>query len=1006
MRFTKSWQLGLVAVLIASLSMAQARIDGTIEGTVRDSQGLAVPGATVTVSSPALIRAFVVTTGSEGRYRATQLPVGTYTIRVEMTGFKTRTMTGIDLPVGRVLVMDATLEPGGATESVLVEAETPVIDTQQVKNVQTITKEVIDQLPLGRDPILGPTQLAPGVVERTSSGSRRNETNYLVDGANQNAPNQGYAEASISWDAVEEIEFITTSNPMENYGAIGGTLNLVTRSGSNRLSGMASFYATNRDFNQILLPEEHANTLGIGKPALKEFERDASLRLGGPILKDRLWFLANYRRTSEEVAGSFVPVTINGTRYENYNAPRTIDWIFGKLTAQIAPTMRWFGSYNYSKDVSPYDRTVPARIAQEAKRDFTATQFSLSSQFTWTLGPQTLLDARLGVWRFEGANLAQAGTETNPHYIDRFTGYEWGRRGEDQRLGDKRNYNGSLSITHFAADWGGSHEIKAGAEYQPTFGQALVWSPGNSIRNWDVWNSNLYFYRGRDGLAGPGPFGDGRMLFGTNGTSEGCCGLAEDMDRSGAFVSDVWRVNDRLTLNLGVRYDITKSGVPDVEKTAADPLAMAIGQAVLLPRWGINPFGPLSSKGDDDRLPWKGFSALAGFAYDLTGDRRTIVKAHFARYQERLTTWIFNFGIPSGDATFLMNWWDDNRNGRPDAPGIDRWAQADTASPLGLTGTTWQQNIDPNIETPYLNEYRVGIERQLGDFNVGVSGLYRDRKNQITDLLYDLNTGKYWSDVNSGFWIPFNTTVPSAGAGFPAVPVTMYFQSQNAPATFTRLTNVPDAIGRYTSLDITVNRRWKGDFMLGGSAVFSKNYGTFDESGADPGRGQFQTPNFITNRAGSRQSFDRPLVVKLWGSVKLPGKLRGSFNFLQSSGAPWNRTVTVQPPAAWAASRGASTATQTVYLERSGARRNQSTTNLDLRLEKLLRLGKDHEIGLFADIFNATGFSYVNYQSNPGGTWSPDAENTTAGRFSPVSVGPRSQVGVRTVRFSVRYSFN
>ena len=129
----------------------------------------------------------------------------------------------------------------------------------------------------------------------------------------------------------------------------------------------------------------------------------------------------------------------------------------------------------------------------------------------------------------------------------------------------------------------------------------------------------------------------------------------------------------------------------------------------------------------------------------------------------------------------------------------------------------------------------------------------------------------------------------------------MYFQSKDAPAAFTRLTNVPDAVGRYTALDITVNRRWKGDYMFGGSAVFSKNYGTFDDSGADPGRGQFQTPNFLTNRDGSRQAFDRPLVVKLWGSVMLPGKVRTSFNFLQTSGAPWNRTVTVQPPAAWAA---------------------------------------------------------------------------------------------------------
>jgi len=283
MSLTRSWCLALVVALMASVSVAQTQIDGTIEGRVLDSQGLAVPGATVTVSSPALIQTMIVVTSAEGRYRATRLPRGVYSVRVTMDGFSTRELTGIALSVGRVLVINPTIEPGGTAESVTVEAETPVIDTQQVKNVQTITKEVVDQLPLSRDPILGPTQLAPGVVERTVAGSRRNETNFLVDGANQNAPNQGYAEANISWDAVEEIEFITTSNPMENYGAIGGTLNLVTRSGGNRFSGMGSFDFTNRDLNQVILPKEHANTLGVSQPTLKEYERDASLRLGGPI---------------------------------------------------------------------------------------------------------------------------------------------------------------------------------------------------------------------------------------------------------------------------------------------------------------------------------------------------------------------------------------------------------------------------------------------------------------------------------------------------------------------------------------------------------------------------------------------------------------------------------------------------------------------------------------------------------------------------------------------------
>jgi len=115
MRNRKLWCAALVAMLLtATAVVAQTRLDGTIEGQVVDSQGLAVPGATVTVSSRALIQTAVVTTGPDGRYRATRLPTGTYTVRVTKDGFKTRELTGIELSVGRVLLINAALEPGGA----------------------------------------------------------------------------------------------------------------------------------------------------------------------------------------------------------------------------------------------------------------------------------------------------------------------------------------------------------------------------------------------------------------------------------------------------------------------------------------------------------------------------------------------------------------------------------------------------------------------------------------------------------------------------------------------------------------------------------------------------------------------------------------------------------------------------------------------------------------------------------------------------------------------------
>ncbi len=1010
MGFMKLWRLGLVAalmvVLMGGLSSAQTRIDGTIEGRVLDSQGLALPGATVAVSSPALIQTAVIVTNAEGRYRATRLPRGAYTVSVTLNGFKTRALTGITLSVGTVLVIDVDLEIGGATESVTVRVEAPVIDTQQVKNVQTITNEVIDQMPLLRNAILGPTQLAPGVVERTSSGSRRNEMNYMVDGANVQAPDQGYSEANVSWDSIEEIEFITTANPMENYAAIGGTLNLVTRTGSNKIQGMASYYFTNRDLSQILMPLEHSNTLGIGQPSLAEYERDLSLRLSGPVVKSRLWFVANYRRFQDEKAGTFVPTTINGKSLSNYSAPLEQIWYFGKLTAQITPNLRWFGSYTYSEgDAQRELAGAPSRRSLEATRHWAAKQHTGSSQLTWTLSAQTLLDARVGIWRFNYDGRSQPGTETSPAYLDAFSSYQYGRWTGGRDGTDKRNYNGSLAITRFQDNLAGSHELKAGVEYQKLNG-GFYFSSQNSISEWRTYRDNIYYYRGLLGISGPDPVrGDGLLTFTTASTEELGSGVPSLFSRGGAFASDVWRVHSRLTLNLGLRYDSTSSQINEVNKPAADSLAQAIGQAVFIPRWGVNPFSALKSAGKKDRFPWSGFSGQVGVAYDLTGDRATILKASASRYQERLLGWHINFGVPSGQASFPINWFDLNGNGQPDLPGTDRYVQADTASPLALSGTTWHQNVDPDLKTPYVLEYRVAVERDLGGFNVGVAGVFRDRKNLMTSLLYDLGSNRYWSGLNSDFWVPFNTTVPSTGASFPAVPTVVYFQKANAPASFTRVTNI-DAKAHYQALELTTNKRWNGRYMLGGSVVFSKNYGNYEVWGNNNGLGQFQTPNYAVNRGDSLEPFDRPVVVKLWGSVLMPQAVRLSYNFFYTSGAPWNRTVTVAPPAAWAAANGVSTASQTIWVEPRGERRDQPINNIDLRLEKMFKVNGRHELGVFVDAFNVTGFSYLTFQSNPGGTWLPTDVGATTGTFSPASTRALSQTGVRTFRLSVRYTFN
>lgn len=995
--------MGLVLALTLLLTItaqAQTRLTGTILGRVTDPDGLPVPGATVTVLGAALIGTETAVTSERGQYRVVNLPPGTYTLTVELPGFRTVRTEGIVVSVGTDVEINVKLEPATLEESMTVVAETPVVDVQQVKNTQTITKDVLNTVPLARS-IISAIQLAPGVVERTVAGSARNDSAYLVDGSNVNAPDQGYVEANLVWDSIEEVEFVTTASSAENYGVIGGAINVVTKSGGNQFKGTGQYYFTNEDLAQQLVPAEIRATLRIGAPSVPLYDRDGSVTLGGPVKRDRTWFFGSYRYVGQEILGSFQPAVLLGKDYDNYNAPYTQNWGFGKVTTQLAESLRAFVSYNYTKGDRPHDFSVPARRTLEATRHWQAREHTISSNLTWVASNKTYIDARFGAWIFDYDGLAQPGTENNPAYTDRFSGYTFGRLAlPDATV--KRNYSGSVKLTRYIDDRAGSHELKAGFETQYGYGAFIFYSP-NSL-SWDTYNNNIYYYRGLFDLTGPHPtFGDGRLGFTTASTSKGDSLRDGNTLRYGGFVQDIWRLTSRLTLNLGLRYDLTRSHVPQTTKKASDVLAQAIGEAVFVPTWGVNPYGVLQYDEWNNPLPWKGFAPQAGLVFDLRGDGKTALKAKFARYQERMPTWHFSGASPSSPRTFLFNWWDENRNGRPDPPGVDRYAQADASSPLALVSTDWRESIDPDIKTPYVDEVTASVEHQLArNLRLSVGYSYRTRKNMISNPLYDLKTRTYWNRADSGFWVPFRTTVP-AFANFPAQDVTLYFQKTNAPASFTRLTNIPEASAVYNALDITLNRRLADGWQLGGSVVFSKLSGTYPLNIGNA-YGFFQTPNFLVNRDG-RLPFDRPVQVKTWGSFTLPYQVVGSFFYSYLSGSPWARTVSVIPPAEWAAANGTHTFAETVLLEPLGTRRNPVSQNFDARVEKVFRLLNGHQVGVFMDAFNVFGFTTLNVLTDPAGTWRPTDVNVTTGTFSPASTGLTGISGVRVLRFSVRYAF-
>ncbi len=988
----------LIVLLTAVAAHGQTTLTGSLFGKVSDSQGLAVPGVLVTAAGPSAMQPFTATTNERGAYRVVGLPPGTYRITAELQGFGTVSMEEVIVSVGAAREIDLTIQPAQVAESVTVVAATPVVDVQQNKNVQTIASAALQALPLARD-VISAAQLAPGVVERSVLGSARNDTAYLIDGANQNHPVQGFVEANLVWDAIEEVEFITSSTPVETYGAIGGALNVVTKSGGNRFSGSAQYYYTNEDLAHAPLPSPSSAALNIPRPSVPKHDREGSVLVGGPVQRNRIWFLSVYRHLSQLTRGAFRPATLMGRTYENYDAPYTQIWGFGKVTWQPSSRVRAFTSYNYTYGDRPHDFSVPYNRTLEATRHWQQRQTTVSSNLAWTIGSKTFLDARAGLWKVKYDGWAQPGTENQFAMRDAFNSYTFGRWQQPDAT-DNANASGSAKLSHFIDDLAGTHEIKGGLDIQR--GRQGQYNYSLNSGRIDTYDNNLYYYRGLYGLTAAHPiYGDGRILLSTAATEKGGSPSGGTTFRTGFFLQDTWRLNSRLTFNLGVRYDRTRGRIPSSTKAPADPLAVAVGGAVLGPRYGINPYDSFEFPEWDAPLAWEGFAPQIGLVY---GSGKRAIKAQWARFQERMPAWHFTGASPAGTRTFLFNWWDVNANGQPDAPPIDRYQQADSASPVGMTSDTWRESIDPKTKTPYLDEFTVGLDQEVAA-NVRLSVLYvhRSRKNLASNPLYDLQSGQFWNGANSGYWVPFETTVPGVGTEFAPQDVTVYFQKTTAPAEFRRLTTIPHAHATYDGLSISVNRRMANGWQLGGSVDFSRNQGNYTVQGGSL-YGQFADPNYEVNRDG-RQPTDRPLQVKLWGSFKLPLGLNSSFFYSFASGTPWARSVTIMPPPAWAAANGARTTGVSVLLEPVGSRRDQSTQDLSTRLEKVFTLPKRQTVGIFVDAFNVLGFSRVNVQANPGGVWRPADAKSSEGTFAPASMGATGQTGIRVVKFSIRYAF-
>ena len=571
-------------LVLFPLAFSQSKDSGAIVGVITDEEATPLPGITVTLSSPNIMGVRTAITDGEGEYRFPSLPPGVYNLKAKLQGFTTVIQENIRLHTTIRLTVDITMKMTTLEEEIIVVAQSPTID---VKTSETASVTLLDEL-LRNLPTLQTTHdivnLAPGVDQDVAYGaSARTGIAYQVDGVDVSDPSLGSAWVLLDYNIIEEAKVMGIGLPAE-YGAFTGVIfNTITKSGGNDFSGHAEFIF--QDTQKGFWTAENNRKYSDDFPELESPVQgllDLSAHIGGPIIRDRLWFFAGveYLRKKNRPAGFQEP------HFTDNKLPR----FFLKLTWQASSSLRitsFFENDIYNstnKGASVTSPTPETCLHQNSASPL--GNFSLN----WILNPQTFIDLK-GAF-FNGYFYLEPQVdswETTPAYF-RAEDYRWYDNSFWLYKSDRKRYQANAAISHFAEDFiAGNHDFKFGGEldYGWTHDRwgytGYIEGIGNAAWIYD-WFGYLYAYQyeGYD--------------------------VISSYTRTEFYAQDAWSVTNRVTLNFGVRYSLLNGNVDQISRAVYSTS-----------RW----------------------APRVGFAWDLFGDHTTVLKAHYGEFTEAMYTRIF-----------------------------------------------------------------------------------------------------------------------------------------------------------------------------------------------------------------------------------------------------------------------------------------------------------------------------------------------------------------------------
>jgi hypothetical protein len=982
--------LGLMLVVgLVPASAQTGQSFGELVGKVTDAQGGVLPGVTVTLSGPAAMGAPTATTNASGLYRFPAVNNGTYKLTFELAGFAPLVREGIVVPIRQTITVDAAMKLASLQETVTVSGSSPTIDVENTKVGARLDHETLTAVPTSRT-IFGSTTVLPGMTmgrqdpgglnAATSTGMvAHGASNYNLNyyGVTADTPQNYGSMYYMDFGSAEEISVDTAAMGAEIGGGGGANINVVPKSGGNNLKGEAIYSFTGKGYADWLTPGASSQITpelraqGVTDPTLRKLY-DVNANIGGPVLKDRLWYFGSVRQYhTTEATASYTTVNADGSltnpfesNLRNYTA---------SAKYQINKSNQLSAFWTYNKKFQPHRNAGATQPNPINTLNQQSPKNLFNGDWTSVMGQNTFLEVSASYfhmhWPSDWSDEFKAlpASEQHPSTFNIGTAiYIDGPEPTGQRFRDAYRQQTNIGVTRYIDGFlGASHQLKTGFENW--------WTPTGT----DGFN---IFDDVRLRVTGPADT--------CNGTVKTGCTPVEvflyntpltqqtKMRNFAAFVQDR-ATYDRFTVNLGLRWSYYDGDIPAQGNGGAEWGAACTACNVSFPE--IKP-----------NYSWNTLAPRTGIVWKATEDGKNVVKASYSRYYEAMYTTEFSSingnGInTTGVATY-------------------NWNGAFTPSGLPVLGTVKSQfvpksnSIDPNLKDPKNDEIMFAYQREMAS-NISLSVDYIQR--WFRDYTVDQDC----------YGLPCNTTASTAYAATAAIvdpgPDNITGTADDSNKTFYNVlpaykgkdtffhTNCGNNVSvsctqRYKAVELSLGKRMSNHWQMQGSYVWSRLDG---DQVLD-----YTNPNNLFSFVGQgRGSNDQPQAFKLLGSYQAPYGITVGANFQSLVGLPINRTLSV--PLAQG--------TTSIRVDPLGTYRADTLNLLSLRADKSFRLGGSRRASFIAELHNVlnTNAGQSNYGSSTSKTFFSEAQFLAAQATTSYFGRVQEIVAPRVLKLGFKFEF-